>query len=149
MSLVLRKALLSDSSLLLAWRNDPDVIASVTSQRAVTEAEHDRWLIKVLSDKTNHVYIAVISDDTPIGMGRINEGAPGVAVLSYSIASEHRRDGFGSELVLELCQEAHRLGYRSIQAVARHRNTASLKCLLSNGFTIDQDELLHLTKDVD
>lgn len=145
MSLALRKATLNDSDQLFRWRNDPDVIATSTSQRAVTEAEHDRWLIKVLSDKTLHLYIAVVSDNDPVGMGRIKD-EDDLAVLSYSIAAEHRGQGFGGQLVAALCDKAYELGFTSIQAVVRRQNTASLKSLLSNGFTIQANELLVLKK---
>jgi RimJ/RimL family protein N-acetyltransferase len=155
MSLTLCKATLNHSDLLLTWRNDPDVITMSASGKAVTEAEHDRWLVKVLSDKSWHLYIAEINipvfptnfagEVRSIGMGRIND-EHGVAVLSYSVAREHRGKGLAGELVAVLCDKACELGYTSIQAVARHRNTASIKALLSNGFTIQDHELLTLKK---
>lgn len=153
MSLSLRKATLKDSDLLLAWRNDPDVVAWSATGRPVTEAEHDRWIMKALSDQTWHLYIAQEPVDYGpsqpwllVGMGRITESAPGVATLGYSIAAEHRAQGFGAALVALLCQKAYELGYLSIQAVSRHGNTASIRALLGNGFEIDQPELLQLTR---
>ena len=159
MSLSLRKATLNDSDLLLQWRNDPDVIATSITRKGVTEAEHDRWLVKALSDKACHLYIAEIQDPRYVvmedgcgelvfnagGMGRIN-GEHGVAILSYSLAKEHRGDGHAGVLVAALCDKAWELGYTSIQAVARHGNTASLRALLSNGFTVSEHELLRLEK---
>jgi RimJ/RimL family protein N-acetyltransferase len=147
MPLTLRKATLADSAILLAWRNDPDVIATSASGRGVTQAEHEAWFIKTLTDCTVHVYLADWLDDylrvTGCGMGRINEEA-GVAVLSYSIAKEWRGQQFGHHLVGALVQQAYELGYTSIQAVSRHSNTASIRALLSQGFQIKQAELLEL-----
>lgn len=141
----LRKATLNDSDLLFAWRNDQDVIATSTSQRAVTEAEHDRWLVKTLDDKTVHLYIAIVNGNDLVGMGRIND-EHGMAVLSYSVAAEHRGQGFGGQLVAALCDKAYELGFTSIQAVARHQNTASLRALMASGFTLQNSELLVLKK---
>ena len=167
--LTLRKATLADSNLILAWRNDPETIAMSTTQRGVTEAEHDRWYIKTLTDITVHLYVAVIcldglsdaqiaqykigledieANEIEIGMGRINEEC-GVAVLSYSIDKAYRGQGYGGELVADLCAKACELGCTSIQAVCRHANTASVRALLGQGFEIDDRELLHLTKEKD
>ena len=155
--LMLRKATLADSSLILAWRNDPEAIAMSTTQRAVTEAEHDRWYIKVLTDITVHLYVAETDIRTEawqpetiasVGMGRINEER-GVAVLSYSIDKGIRGHGYGGELVAALTAKAYELGYTSIQADVRHTNTASIRALLGQGFEIELHELLRLMKEID
>ena len=155
--LTLRKATLADSPLILAWRNDPEAVDMSGTGRAVTEAEHDRWYIKTLTAITVHLYVAEADVRTEawqpetiaaIGMGRINEEC-GVAILSYSVDKDHRGQGYGGELVADLCAKAYELGCTSIQAVCRHANTASVRALLGQGFEIDDRELLHLTKEKD
>ena len=163
MPLTLRNATLADSDLLLAWRNDPEVIATSASGKVVMAAEHEAWFIKTLTDLTVHLYVAetwvgdygatLPRDPEPpgiwasVGMGRINEDC-GIAVLSYSIAKEYRARWYGGQLVVALVQKAHELGFRSIQAVSRHTNTASIRALLSHGFTIGQAELLVLRREL-
>lgn len=162
MSLTLRKATLDDSELLFRWRNDPDVVAMSATGRAVTEAEHDRWMITTLACEAVQLYVAETNTRTeawqpvvftPVGMGRITPVGMGritkeheVAVLNYSIAKPFRWRGLGTDLVLLLCDKARELGHDRIQAVARCQNTASLKALLTNGFTIQGDKLLILEK---
>ena len=150
--LTLRKATLADSNLILAWRNDAEAVATSTTQLAVTEAEHDRWYIKVLTDLTVHLYVAetdggAMEGQRSIGMGRINEER-GVAVLSYSIDANYRGLGYGGELVAALTAKAYEFGYVSIQAVCRCSNTASVRALLRQGFEIDPPELLQLRKKI-
>lgn len=144
--LTLRLATLADSALILTWRNDPETIAMSATQRAVTEAEHDRWYIQALTDLTVHLY--VVEDGEAMGMGRINEER-GVAILSYSVDARYRGRGYGGELVAALTAKAYELGYTSIQALVRHANTASIRALLGQGFAIDPHELLRLTKERD
>jgi RimJ/RimL family protein N-acetyltransferase len=153
--LTLRKATLADSGLLLRWRNDLEAIAMSTTSRAVTEAEHDRWFVKTLTDITVHLYVAEDPIDygpsqpwLPVGMGRINEER-GVAILSYSVDANYRGQGYGGELVAALTAKAYELGFTSIQAVVRHANTASIRALLGQGYEIDPHELLRLTKEKD
>jgi RimJ/RimL family protein N-acetyltransferase len=157
MSLTLRKATLADSALLFRWRNEPETVLASIVQKPVTEAEHDRWLIKVLSDKTWHLYIAENNwpryENEPedfgkelIGMGRLQEVGPHRAVVSYSVDAHHRVRGFGGQIVAALCVKALELGYTSLRADARRESTASIRALLAAGFEFSPVELLTLEK---
>ena len=150
MPLTLRKAMLQDSALLLALRNDPVTVAMSITNKPVTEAEHDRWLVRVLCDTSWHVYVAMADvrveawqpeDWQPVGTGRLQESEPTVVTVSYAIGAPWRGRGYGGQVLDQLCEQAIRLGYGQIRALVRPRNTPSIRLLLGQQFEAENVEL--------
>ena len=146
--MTLRSATLDDAKLLLAWRNEPAVVAMSMSGKPVTEEEHERWLADSLAMTSRHLYIAELDGAaTPVGMGVLNGTRPDCAALGYSVAKGYRGQGYGGLIISDLCMNAYTLGYRQMLAEVHYQNTASLLALQRMGFAVTQP-FLTLTKEL-
>jgi hypothetical protein len=65
----LRPAAMTDTSLLLGWRNDPQTKANSRNTERVRLAEHQQWLAQTLQNLDRQLYIAEV-DGTPLGTVR-------------------------------------------------------------------------------
>ena len=153
--MIFRPATKKDSAFLFMLRNEPSVIEMSATVRGVNRPEHARWLAKALQDEAVQIYIAELDVRTeawqpvrmrPVGMGRLNLIEPDIAVLSYAVSSPYRQNGIGANIIYELERMAKKMECRHVQALVQFRNTASLKALLSSGFTVSEHELLRLEK---
>jgi RimJ/RimL family protein N-acetyltransferase len=93
----LRPAAMTDASLLLGWRNDPQTRANSRDTEKVQPAEHQQWLAQTLQNSERQLYIAEL-DGTPVGTVRADWGGRAYE-LSWTTAPEHRRKGYGREMV--------------------------------------------------
>jgi RimJ/RimL family protein N-acetyltransferase len=91
----------------------------------ITAEEHAAWLADFLNAPHCHLYIAE-ADGEPVGTGRIEKHGR-VAWLSWTVAAEHRRKGYGTQLVKQLTETARGLGYATLGAKVRRGNAVSLK----------------------
>lgn len=66
----------SDLSLVLAWRNHPDVRKYMYTQHEISMDEHRRWFEKCASDTAYHLLIFEKSAN-PLGFINIHQIAPG------------------------------------------------------------------------
>src|SRR5205823_7552911 len=64
--ITLRKATLSDSAMILEWRNEPTTIPWMGAQRPLTQAEHESWFEKTLNDP-NSLTLIIEHDSEPVG----------------------------------------------------------------------------------
>ncbi len=83
------------------------------NQDTVTVSEHRKWF----QNNKHKIYIAEVNG-TPVGTCRIDT----VSELSWTIAPEHRREGYGTEMVKQMVQK-----FDNPVACIKPENTASLK----------------------
>jgi RimJ/RimL family protein N-acetyltransferase len=93
----LRPAAMTDTSLLLGWRNDPQTKANSRNTERVRLAEHQQWLVQTLQNLDRQLYIAEV-DGTPLGTVRADWDGRAYEI-SCTAAPEHRRKGYGREMV--------------------------------------------------
>lgn len=135
---ILRLTRLEDAPLLLTWRNDPDVRAVVSSSKELNIEEHVAWLSQKLTSRDAWLYVAEL-DNLPIGQGRIERSWKALSPkmdsvhIGYSIASEHRGKGYGKQLVRLLVEQAHTLGFATVNARIKRGNLKSLIVAMQAG----------------
>ncbi|MEA5616583.1 UDP-2,4-diacetamido-2,4,6-trideoxy-beta-L-altropyranose hydrolase [Cronbergia sp. UHCC 0137] len=101
--LKLRFASHQDSGLLWEWANDSDVRAVSFSSEPINWEDHVKWFNAKLIDSNCIFYIAIDYNNIPIGQVRYDI-RNNQAVISISIASQFRYQGYGSYLI-KIAQE--------------------------------------------
>ncbi len=100
--LQLREALLEDSSVIFAWRNDPETVRNSLSQAPVQYEVHERWFAKKLRSAESLFLVAErLSADEPeaIGICRFDLAAGNTAVVNINVAPSERGKGFGKAIL--------------------------------------------------
>ncbi len=100
-------AYVTDSSILLQWRNDPETRRNFIHQELVEEEEHQEWLTDVLRNPLRRLYIAEVKEmgyyevyRIPFGTIRADyDKEDDTWELSWTISPAHRRKGFGVAMV--------------------------------------------------
>jgi RimJ/RimL family protein N-acetyltransferase len=130
---MLRPATGQDSSRLLEWRNDPDAVRFSITRRAVTAAEHKRWLAASLEDTDVHLWIAEQAG-VPVGQIRVDMDR-GTGLVSIAVAPEHRGRGLAAVILNAMVAEVGRSGaVRKLRAHVDPDNPASLRAFNKAGF---------------
>jgi UDP-2,4-diacetamido-2,4,6-trideoxy-beta-L-altropyranose hydrolase len=149
--LMLRRATKADVDLLWTWANDPPTRAASFSTDSIPWETHQRWFEEKLRDPNCLLYIGELPDTT-VGQVRIDcQGTEGV--LSLSVASNQRGNGYGQALLVRACQVAFETrGLNQIHAFIKPENKASVRLFQKAGFeehgtvTIGDYPALRLTK---
>ncbi len=131
--ITLRNATFDDAERLLEWRND-----AVTRQNSLQEGQVERdqhllWLAARLRDSESNLLIA---EDAGIPVGTIRQdwqAKRSVCELSFTVAPEKRRQGYGSALVRQALGNLHHV---TVTAVVKSVNFGSRKILENLGFTL-------------
>jgi RimJ/RimL family protein N-acetyltransferase len=119
--MILRRATLRDSALLLAWRNDPETRKASHSMESVAQTEHHSWLKASLSNPNRKLFIAEVNG-IPVGTVRADY-LSGEWTLSWTTAREARKRGVAREMVALLVEEIR----EPIRAEVKAGNVASSK----------------------
>jgi UDP-2,4-diacetamido-2,4,6-trideoxy-beta-L-altropyranose hydrolase len=146
----LRRASEDDCRLVWEWAKDPDVRAVSFSSEPIPWEQHIQWFKSKIDDPHCIFYIAVNSDDMPIGQARYDrEGNQ--AIVSISIDRRFRGKGYGSRLIWLASREAFDVsGTDTIHAYVKQGNEASVRAFVKAGFknrattTIRGYEAIHL-----
>ena len=72
MTKALRDVVPSDSEMLLAWRNLPEVSKYMYTDHEITRAEHDEWFARVLNDLTKRFWILMV-DGADVGLVNVTD----------------------------------------------------------------------------
>lgn len=123
----LRLATMDDAEILLAWRNDPLTRAMSHNTQELSLGEHLKWLGKTLSNTSRRLYIAEVNG-IPIGTVRADIGD--TTELSWTVAPEYRRRGYGKQMVC-LASKLH----WPVRAEIKPNNSASAKIAEAAGMT--------------
>lgn len=135
--LILRRATINDASLLFGWRNDIVTRTNFINQDPVPWEVHVDWLARTLANPDRLLFVG--ADGQPVGTSRLDICTT-LAELSYTIAPEHRRKGYGHALVRETVKHSA----IPIKATVKRQNTASCRILEAADFstTGEEDDLL-------
>jgi RimJ/RimL family protein N-acetyltransferase len=139
MSIHYRFATLSDSTLVLNWRNDPSVRRNSRNETEIAIDAHNSWFaVRVNNFGTEPIFI--FSDEgADIGFTRLDliDSDKGLFEVSIAVASSMRGKGYGSTM-LKMTLEAAQLlpGASEIQATVLTDNFVSLKLFETFGFKI-------------
>ncbi|MFC2095146.1 UDP-2,4-diacetamido-2,4,6-trideoxy-beta-L-altropyranose hydrolase [Candidatus Bipolaricaulota bacterium] len=124
----LRPARKEDCGMLWEWANDPDVRSASYSTEAISWEDHLNWFNGVAADPNCHIWVAVDSEDKPLGEIRFEAIGQKEAKIGVSIGREYRRKGFGSMLISLGVQEAFsRTSMQLLHAYVRQGNEASIR----------------------
>jgi len=149
----------SDAKLLWKWANDPQVRAASFSSESIPWEQHIQWFDAQLKSPNCIIYIAMNSDNIPIGQIRYKI-EDNQAVISISIASDYRHQGYGSELIKLACDRLFQeLNISQIHAYIKPENQSSIRSFIKAGFaeigtinwpksTANNQLAMHLVKNI-
>lgn len=133
-SLRLRRAKESDCLQVWEWANAPDVRAVSFSSEPIPWENHVQWFRSKLTDQNCLYYIAVNSDDQPVGQIRFDVKNK-EAVISISLDITSRGKGYGSKLIhkaSEYLQKNTKVDL--IHAWVKQGNESSLRAFTKAGY---------------
>lgn len=131
----IRRTTVKDAQLLWKWANDAETRAASFTTARIPWETHLAWFSERLVDPETFLYIAV-DDGEPIGQLRFKlEGD--IAIVSVSVAGEHRGKGYGKEL---LCLGTDKVfedsRAKTVNAYVKSSNAASQRAFLRAGFKV-------------
>lgn len=142
----LRKANEDDICLLFEWVNDEKVRKSAFSSETIEWGVHQKWFLSRLSSTQCDIYIFVV-DEIPVGQVRLDyEGE--MAYIDYSIAKEHRGNGYAKKMLQLLEKEVMREKkyIKYLQADVKIKNKDSRKQFERLGY--EEEEIVRYRKKI-
>lgn len=118
------------------WRlaNEPASRANSFSTEPIGLAEHRKWFAGKLAAPGVRLYV-LECNGCILGQARYEQSAPGVAIISYALATALHGRGLGRRLVRTSALLALReLGTQTLLARVKRSNPASIRCLEASGF---------------
>jgi RimJ/RimL family protein N-acetyltransferase len=126
--MILRRATLADSDLLLAWRNDPITRANSRNEDLISREDHEAWLARNIDNPDCEIWIAVLV--VPIGVVRFENRDGGEWEVGIAVGPEYRDQGLGKHMLSMACT----MKREPLWAVIKSGNAASIKVFESCGF---------------
>lgn len=142
--ITLRLATIEDDEFFFALRTDPETVRQSFGP-APSWHEHESWMESSLESPTRRLLVAFESTDfRSIGTGRLDHHGEEVE-LSWTVAPDSRRKGYGRELIQGLLEYA-RTVWPGVQCTAQIKpdNVASLRAAFEAGFRLTGKTLLRL-----
>lgn len=132
----LRLARPDDEKRVLAWRNDPWIVALGTGCREVTAEEHAAWFRSVLADADRRLFIIESDGGEPIGTVRLDRERGEEAALTVYLIRPFTGLGLGPRAVRAACDAMFQSwpALRRVVAHIRADNVASRKAFARSGF---------------
>ncbi len=133
--LELRPAVAEDCALVFGWANDEETRRHSFTTETIPWEVHQKWFQDCLSREDRKLFICY-HEDVPVGQFRLDILGGQEAVMSYSIAKEYRKRGYGIEMIRtgeklikttmpEIC---------ILRAEIKRENMPSRKMLIENGY---------------
>ncbi len=137
----LRPAIMGDWARLYAWRAHPTTRAQMKEQGEVPLDGHIKWLKHALTDKAIHLFVAYDPDrgSAPIGQVRLDvtDAKKKAAEVSITVDPGHRGKGYAEQILANAELQAAMLGLRTLRAVIRVDNYASLRAFAEISFAVE------------
>ena len=128
------------------WANEPSTRANSFHSEPIPLEDHQRWFNAKINDPDEAIYI-LLSDDEPIGQVRLSRQSDQF-VVSYSIAAEHRRRGFG-KLILRLVEDKIPVDSATFVGRVKKDNVASRSIFRQLNYAeVERDNYFEYTKTV-
>jgi len=133
-NLKLRPVCRDDCKLLWEWANDPDVRMASFSSEPIPWEQHVEWFNRRIDDPNCVIYIALNSQNVPIGQVRYDiQGTD--AVISTSVGGRFRNRGYGSLIIKKSCENLfYATDIQTIHAYVKADNEASARAFRKAGF---------------
>jgi spore coat polysaccharide biosynthesis predicted glycosyltransferase SpsG/RimJ/RimL family protein N-acetyltransferase len=139
----LRKAVESDSNIVLELSNDPTVRSQSINTNRIKIEVHQEWFAKKIIDPGYLYLLAFTNKDEFIGQVRF-EIENNEAIVSISISQKFRGKGFSKKILKRACSKVFsEMKVDSIIAYIKPENAASIKGFLSAGFVYSTDQLIN------
>lgn len=139
----IRKAVLSDSEMILAWRNDEETRRMSFNQDIVSVEDHNKWFPSSLDMPDRLIYVAEYRGQ-PMGMVRFCKLDEKKWEISVNLSPLYRGRGLGSKIIRSGCDVflSKRKGLMLI-AKTKAFNIASEKAFKKAGFSdlLDYEEM--------
>lgn len=146
MKLMLREVTGKDIDLLFRWANDPVTRQNAFHTEQIPYETHRAWFVKMLADRDILKYILCGSSsntDEMQDIGQIRLSIEdGEALISYSIDSEKRGQGFGTRMIL-MAEERLRESRTDVvycKGQVKPENIASAKVFEKCGYDMNEKE---------
>ena len=134
-ALTLRKAKLTDETLILNWTNDQETRRWSLSSEEISTLEHHQWFERKVNSP-NVLMLILERGKKPAGLARLETNDGGI-VLHYLIAPDERGKGLGSRLLIMTMSEKRKIwGNDRVLAYTLPNNMASIKSLEKTGFSL-------------
>lgn len=120
----------------LAWRNEPHVIAWSRTNRAISEVEHAKWFENRRLRINKEPVFSYHHSNAFIGMARIDKVSEAIYEVSLIINATHQNKGFGRYILSDICEYFSNTltSPASLIAVVHVENTKSQRLFESVGF---------------
>lgn len=136
-SIMLREATISDSTILLEWRNDFETQENSHNSSKILASEHDAWFAKTITNQSRQIFMA-IEKDIAVGMIRLDFRAEqDDYLLSWTVAPASRGRGIGSKILLEV---SNMYCKRRLVAEIKKTNQPSRAMVAKCGFELLRSE---------
>lgn len=136
----LRKVTPQDCELLFEWINEPVVRENAFNSDSIEWEEHKKWFQDQLENNKIQIYIGEVEGE-PVGQVRF-EKENSFAVISVTIASKFRGQGYGSKLInkgsRKILQKHDSL--KELKARIKKFNKASIKAFQSAGYEFERED---------
>lgn len=134
--LVLRRFHLSDSALLLSWRNHDMVRLYSRNNALISIQEHEEWLEKKVMDRNASCRIYIFTEnDIPVGMTRIDQLDNSSVEISILVDPKQVSQGLGTAMLRKTLLESFSNGETKVhKATIHNRNLASIALFKKLGF---------------
>lgn len=134
----IRRVVNSDSKRIFDWANDPVTRSASFNTKPILWEEHERWFNAKLLDDSCYFYIGEVCE-TACGTIRFDvetDNEVKNAVISYNIAPDQRKKGYGALIIKEgIKKAAFDIGECVFVAEVKPENEASIRCFESSGFS--------------
>lgn len=134
--LQMRDATEADSRWLWELANDEAVRAASFGREPIAWEDHTAWYAARLADRDALIYIALLTDDTPVGYARfaMNDSTH-TATISIALTPAARGKGLAGRLIRRGVQRlALARGVKTIEAIVHPGNAASVAAFMAEGF---------------
>ena len=133
--LKLRKVTQEDCELLWQWANDPIVRAASFSSEPIAWEDHIKWFNNKLISPNCYQFIGLNNEDVAIGQIRFDIDKQLQSIVSISLASNQRNQGYG-KLILQMAIDElfQHISVTNIQALIKPDNFSSIKLFKNGGF---------------
>lgn len=128
---------------MLKWANDPETRAASFNSDPISRAAHNAWFAESLAG-ARHLYI-IERNGSPAGLARLDPAMAGEAIVSLTIAPEHRGHGIGPTALAALSTQAARLGISRLLAKIQKSNTRSQRAFERAGYALSGEEVVRGT----
>jgi RimJ/RimL family protein N-acetyltransferase len=129
-----RKANISDINIYFEWLNDPQVREKSFNVNHIKWEDHCEWFNDKINDPNYSFYIFQ-SNQENIGQVRIHKVNKNESEIGISIATKYRGQGYGSQMLIEACNDYFKSSKLIIiNAFIKNENISSRKTFEKAGF---------------